>query len=382
MSIYKRKSGKYTVVLAQSEGSTDRRSLGTFATKKEAEKAGRDALSARDRGIDLAPAKVTVAEIVERYLRDRQGRCAAKTMQEYRKLANSYIIPHLGSKPLAKLRPAHIAEWQTMLAERGGSEGRTLSPKTTFHARSLLSGTLRWACKMQLLVVNPCVAVDAPVVRRSTASALAGDEVARLLSAASEGRWAAFVTLALTLGARRGELLALRWASIDVESATITISASLSQTKDGIALKGTKTDRTRTIPLSRPALEAIARQRATQAADKLRVGALYQDQGFVFADELGSPISPMAATNAYARIAKKAGISSTRLHDLRHTAATTMLLAGIDVTTAAGILGHSTPTTTLGVYAHVLGEAKRKAMDRLGEAFDAIARDKTEARLA
>ncbi len=197
-----------------------------------------------------------------------------------------------------------------------------------------------------------------------------------LLQAAST-RWAPFVTLALTLGARRGELLALRWSTIDSENSTVTIAASLSQTKDGVSLKGTKTDRTRTIPLSRPALDALARQRATQAADKLRAGALYRDAGFVFADELGSWISPMAATSAYARIAAKAKLSSTRLHDLRHTAATTMLLAGVDVATTPAVLGHSTPTTTLGVYGHVLGEAKRNATDRLGDVFDAIAKKKT-----
>ncbi len=131
------------------------------------------------------------------------------------------------------------------------------------------------------------------------------------------------------------------------------------------------------IPLSRAALEALRRQRATQSADKLRSAELYEHTRFVFADELGGCVSPMAATSAYARIAVKAKLSSTRLHDLRHTAATTMLQAGTDVVTTAGVLGHSTPTTTLGVYAHVLRESKRKATDRLGEVFDAIALKKS-----
>ncbi|MHB8462841.1 MAG: tyrosine-type recombinase/integrase [Vulcanimicrobiaceae bacterium] len=376
MSIYKVSSGRYKAIIAKGECSIERRSLGTFDTKKEAQKAQRDALAARDRGIDLAPAKVTVADIVERYLRNRKGHLASKTLQEYEKIANRYIIPHIGAKTLAKLRPAHVAEWQQMLSESGGSEGRNLSAKSVFHARALLSAGLRWACKMQLMMVNPCSAVDAPTVRRSDAKALTRDEVARLLQATG-ARWVPFVTLALTLGSRRGELLALRWSSIDSENATVTISSSLSQTRDGISVKGTKTDRARTIPLSRPALEALSRQRAMQAADRLRAGESYQDAGFIFADELGGCISPMAATNAYARIATKAKISSTRLHDLRHTAATTMLLAGIDVATTAGVLGHSTPATTLGVYAHVLGEAKRKATDRLGEFFDAIDKSRT-----
>ena len=356
MSIYKRKSGRYTVVVAKAEGSTERRSLGTFATRKEADKAEREALSARDRGIDLAPRSATIGDVVQRYLRDRKGHCEAKTLQEYEKLAKAYILPHLGARPLPKLRPAHIAEWQLALTEHGGKDGRALSAKTTFHARSLLSAALRWACKMQLLVVNPCAAVDAPKVRRSQAKALTREEVLHLLQACSESRWAPFVTLALTIGARRGELLALRWENIHTESKTVTIEASLSQTNAGIALKGTKTDRTRTIPLSRPALEALQRQRVAQAADKLRAGGLYEDRDWVFADELGACISPMAATDAYARIAQKAQISSTRLHDARHTAATTLLLEGVDVRTVAGILGHSVATTTLSIYAHLMAD--------------------------
>lgn len=173
------------------------------------------------------------------------------------------------------------------------------------------------------------------------------------------------VLLDYSTAARRGELLALRWSNIDSNNNTVTISASLSQTKDGVSLKGTKIDRTRTVPLSRLALEALTRQRAMQAADKLRVGQLYCDAGFVFADELGACVSPMAATNAYARISRKARISSTRLHVLRHTAATTMLLAGVDVATTAGVLGHSTPTTTLGIYAT---RSRRSEEDRHGSA--------------
>jgi Phage integrase family len=81
----------------------------------------------------------------------------------------------------------------------------------------------------------------------------------------------------------------------------------------------------------------------------------------------------MAATCAFERIARKAGISTTRLHDLRHTAATTLLLAGVDVRTAAGVLGRASPSITLSTYAHWMPEAQRDAVDRLGERLEPIA---------
>jgi integrase len=118
------------------------------------------------------------------------------------------------------------------------------------------------------------------------------------------------------------------------------IEAALSQTKSGVIVKGTKTDRVRTVPLSAFALDALRRRKASQAADKLAAGAPYQDAGFVFADARGRCITPCAATYAFAQLARQAGISSTRLHDARHTAATTMLVAGVDARSVAGMLGH------------------------------------------
>jgi integrase len=72
-------------------------------------------------------------------------------------------------------------------------------------------------------------------------------------------------------------------------------------------------------------------------------------------------------------MARRAGISSTRLHDLRHTAATTLLVAGVDVRTTAGVLGHASPTITLSTYAHLMPNAQREAVDRLGERLERLA---------
>jgi integrase len=373
MSIYKRKSGRWAVLIdvdRGADGKRRRRPLGTYVTRKEAERAERDSLSARDRGIDIIPGKVTVRELLTRYLLDRSTRCAAKTMERYHQLADKNIAPSLGSIPLAKLRPAHISEWQSALQQSGGAKGGPLSAKTVFHARSVLHGALQWALQMQLTSRNPCEAVEGPKVSRSTAKALTPAEVSRVLTGAGEGRWGPFVTLAFALGARRGESLALSWADVDFDGKTVTISKSLGQTRAGVALKGTKTDRVRMIALSRIGVDAFRRQRAIQAQDKLRSNGSYKDQGYVFADELGGLISPMAATCAYERIARKAKISSTRLHDARHTMATTLLTGGTDIKTTSGILGHATTQMTLDTYAHLVADAQRDALDRLGATLE------------
>jgi integrase len=382
MSVYERNSGKYAVLIENDSGPNGlrrRRSLGTYATKKEAQKAERDALTSRDRGIDIAPGTVTVTNLLSRYLQNRASLRTAKTMQEYEGISRRYVTPKLGALLLSKLRPAHIAEWQSRLLTDGGSKGQALAAKTTNHARSLLHGALDWAVKMQLVAVNACDAVDAPKVRRSKAKALTQEEIACITETSAKTRWASLVTLALSIGARRGELLALKWEAVDFDRLSITIRTSLSQTKiGGVALKDTKTDAIHTVPLSRVAIEALKRQHALQAADKLHAGGFYRDEHFIFANELGGRLSPMAATNAYARLARKASLSSTRLHDTRHTTATTLLTSGVDIRTVAGILGHSSPVVTMTTYAHLLPEAQRDAVDKLGAALEkAIDRNKS-----
>jgi site-specific recombinase XerC len=96
------------------------------------------------------------------------------------------------------------------------------------------------------------------------------------------------------------------------------------------------------------ATDALKAQRVHQAKERLAGGSVYEHtEDAVFTDELGRRVTPMAASCAFDRIARKAKISTTRLHDLRHTAATTLLLASVDVRTTAGVLGHASPTITL-----------------------------------
>lgn len=275
-----------------------------------------------------------------------------------------------------------------MLLKRGGKPTknadrklveRPLSAKSVYHAFTMLNGAMRFALRMDLIGRNPCEAATRPSTKRSETKALSADEVARLLEAARDTRWECYFKLALSTGARRGELCGLSWDDYDAAAGTLTIRHSLSQTRRGVALKATKSGSTRTLPLSRVANDALRSQRAFQARERLANGGLYaNDDGAIFTNELGRRTTPMAATCAFDRIARRAGISTTRLHDLRHTAATTLLVAGVDVRTAAGVLGHASPSITLSTYAHLMPEAQRDAVERLGERLQALAAGTTK----
>jgi len=135
----------------------------------------------------------------------------------------------------------------------------------------------------------------------------------------------------------------------------------------------------RRLSLSRLALDALRRQRAIQAQDKLLAAGAYADHGAVFGDETGDRITPMAATKAFGRIARAGGISTTRLHDMRHTAASHLLASNVDVLTTAGVLGHSNATVTLTTYAHLVGDTQRRAVDVLGARLEQTTADTDDA---
>ncbi len=395
MSIYKRTSGRYAVLIdvdRAADGKRKRRPLGTFRTRKEAERAERDALTARDRGIDIAPDRVTVGQLLDRYVRDRRalGR-GDVTVDRYQELADRSITPHIGAISVAKLRPAHVSELLTTLRSHGSAKGAPLSAKTVKHAFSLLKAALTWAVRHELVGRNVADAVTPPQVRRSEATALSVDEAQRIIAGADTGRWGPFMRLALATGARRGELLALRWRDVDLVAGTVTIRASLSDAKSGVVEKGTKTDRVRVVALAVTAVEALRRQRVLQGQDHLAlggelqpngciIGGAFNDTGHVFQTALGGTIRPRRATEVFREIAERVGISTTSLHALRHTAVSWLISAGVDVRTAASIAGHASPSVTLGIYSHLVLGAQAKAVTAIDDRLATPPIDRKEAK--
>lgn len=159
----------------------------------------------------------------------------------------------------------------------------------------------------------------------------------------------------------------LRWSSVDLDRATVTIAESAVRTRAGLEFKDTKTGRVRNVPLNRLGVAALRAHRLRQNEERLRMGALYESTGLVFANEIGLPWDPQSISNAFARLARAAKLPSTRLHDVRHTFATWLLQSGVPLRTVSELLGHSDPATTLRIYAHVLPGADAGAVEAITE---------------
>ena len=180
-------------------------------------------------------------------------------------------------------------------------------------------------------------------------------------------------TLALATGMRRGELLAVRWLDVDLEAGRVRVERSLEQTKIGLRFKEPKTKHGRrsiTIP---PAVVADLRAHWKAAQEQrlaLGLGRSAPDD-LVFTMWDGSPRKPNALTNDWLRASAVSG-RRINLHALRHTHASSLIAAGIDILTISRRLGHANPKITLSVYGHLYGNTDDKAAQAVEAMFARI----------
>jgi len=337
------------------DGKRRRCRLSGFATRKEAEAAVARKQVELQHGVDIAPIKLTVSQLLERYINNRATECGERTIERYRELSKTYIEPQLGHIQVKKLSSLAIQELYARI-------GVTLSGRTVHHVHTLFKAAFGWAVRKDLIHRSPFVTVDAPNVRPREMRYLSADEAAALLDVVEATQWYGPLSVALATGARRGEICALKWSDVDLAAGTITVRASLTDAGGKLKLKGTKTDRVRQFPLSAMAAAALKARRTEVAANRLRVGAAYKDDGFVFGDALGNPLVPDNLTTAFRYYAEKASIKGATLHSLRHSAATWLLAAGTDIRNVQAILGHSVPSTTLNIYGHAMTNLQAQAL--------------------
>ena len=231
----------------------------------------------------------------------------------------------------------------------------------------MLRRALGQATQWGLVARNVASLVTPPRVRRKEMTALSPDQARSLLAAAQSDRLEALYVLALTTGMRQGEMLALRWQDVDLDGGTLQVKATLQLTHEGFDLAEPKTVRSRRqVALTTGAVEALHQHRARQLEERLRLGAVWEDNDLVFANEVGRPIAaPNLRNRSFYHLLQRAGVPRIRFHDLRHTAATLMLGKGVHPKVVAEMLGHSQIAVTLDLYSHVTPNMQKQATEAL-----------------
>ncbi|MEV6890999.1 site-specific integrase [Kribbella sp. NPDC051137] len=341
--------------------------VGGFATEDEAKEARDDARRAARRGEYVDRSAVTVKEYLGDWLDAHALETKPRTLAGYRWLMRQYVEPRIGKQRLQAIRPTTLTKLYQDLLKGGRVDGKPLSRATVDKVHAVLRKAFNDAVKFEgVLSTNPADRAKRPRrTARPSVEVWTADELRLFLGLMANHRLRAFYRLAAYTGARRGELLNLRWADVDWKAPAVRIRGSVGIV-EGERIEGTtKGGRERTVSIDPDTVRELKAHRRRQMADQSKVGEAWPDTGHVFTTGLGEPIYPDTVTQLMGKVIRayntpdsdKAPVTPlphARLHDLRHVHATLLLIAGVPVHVVAERLGHADPAITLRIYAHVI----------------------------
>ncbi|MFC2032647.1 tyrosine-type recombinase/integrase [Chloroflexota bacterium] len=334
-------------------------------TKKEAEKRLSEMLNQLDNGTFMKPGKTTLAEYLERWLKDYAWpNLSPRGFERYAGIIRQHLISEPGSITLTQLKPEHLQQHYTTMLNNGLSAG------TVRYHHAVLHVALQTAVKWGLVNRNVADAVDPPRIHRNEMQTWSEDEVSRFLEASKVSPYHELFFTALFTGMRRSELLGLAWQNVDFIFSQIYVNRSLHHLKDGsyvfTAPKSAKSRRT--IALSPSAILLMHGYKEKQKLEWAMLGVPLKDDDLVFSTLEGKPLRPNTVTRAWTMLAIRAGVKVIRLHDARHTHASLMLKQGVHPKIVQERLGHSSVQMTLDTYSHVapgLQEAAAAGFDKM-----------------
>ena len=321
-------------------------------------------------GTFVQPSKMTLNQYLDEYLigatRDRRE----STKSNYRH-ALKPVRDRLGERPLQSITKADIeqlVDWMlTAGRKRSGKPGTGLGPRSVRLTLGRLKAALEMAVDEGRLVRNVARLVKPPEYITAERDTWSKAEVRTFLRAAAGDRLHAAWRLSL-YGLRRGEVLGLRWADIDLKAGTLTVNQGRVLVDCKVRIEPPKSrNGQRTLPLDAVLVKALTALRKRMAAESQAAGTAYEagladldwytpgDQ-YVITDELGVPVHPEWYSDEFARLLKRAGLRKIRLHDSRHTTLSLMEKAGVPISIISKWAGHYDAAFTMRTYVHASDE--------------------------
>jgi integrase len=317
----------------------------------------------------------TMAELLERWLEWRATvrPIAPTTVASYRAALDRYILPALGRLPVRQVDAATLDAFYARLRTAGGKGGRPLKASTVHEVHAVLSGALKQAVVWGWIGHNPAKLATAPSVQKADVQPPQAEDAARLLAAATQEspELGLFLRLAVILGARRGELCALRWPDIDFDHGEVLIAGNVVRVpRQALVHKDTKTHAKRRVAVGAGTLNLLRAHRVEQAKQALACGVALPADAYVFshAPDATEPIDPDGISHRFLRLARRLGVRC-RLHDLRHFMVTQLVASGVDWRTVSGRAGHADGHMTLATYAHFQQAQDRQAAELMEQLF-------------
>jgi integrase len=366
-SIYQRASDKKWVGYARLDQGKKKYVYGN--TKAEASKKLKELQRSIEQGT-LVTAKTETVEVFLLYwLSIHSARIKETTRINYQTHINS-CVPHIGTIKLTKLTGEHLQKmYSTLLKDHKTSTVRVL------HA--ILKAAFKDAIRWKRLARNPCEDVDVPTGEKQERPILKAEQSKRLLSAAQNTPIACFLVMALTTGMRRGEMLGLRWADIDMETKALSVqrtasfinSASVGKYSFVETTPKTKASR-RSIRLTDFLIAALKLHKKKQLEARLLAGQEWMGKDLVFCTPIGDYFPVHQIESNFLVLLQENDLPLLHIHDLRHSCATLLASMGVPAKVIQEILGHSSIVVTQNLYGHVIEGMQEEAMEKMDNLFE------------
>jgi integrase len=383
-SVFKRgRTWSYVVDVQGGRSNRRQRAKGGFATKREAEHALRELQRELDTSTYVPSTQETIGDfLVSAWLPAmKPPTLRGTTWVEYRRKIVSHVVPRLGTVPLQRLWPSHLNGMYAELLAEGRTDGTGgLSPKTVreVHAivRKALGDAVRWGHVNRNVAesANPPSQRGAAAAGRRSMQPWTAQELRTFLEHDPEDPQYYAWVLAGTTGMRRSEVLGVRWSDVDLTEGRLAVRQRLASVDGRPELSEPKSNRSaRLIDLDERTVAVLRSRRATQAEHRLTCGAAWHDLDLVVSREDGLWLHPDWFSELFRRRIARAALRPIRLHDLRHTHATLLLQADVNVKIVSERLGHHSVAFTLDTYAHVMPGMQAAAVRQLSDLIDGAA---------
>ncbi|MBM7585794.1 integrase [Bacillus pakistanensis] len=300
------------------------------------------------------------------------------TLQNYVSILNNRILPKYGHFKLEDIKTIHVVNFVNDLKKDGqrldGKKGK-LSASSILNCYKAFNNVLSCAHRWKLIKENPAIGAKPPNGKSKKSEVYSKEELSELLNLLDNKPlfWKTLIMMAVSTGAREGEIAALEWKHLNFEKGTIRIEQAISEIKgEGVKLKGTKTGKDRTVTVPDTLLTMLKTLERLRKEEKLKVGELLEwpDHFFIFANEFGKPIRPDSIGQWWRRFTTSNQFKHIRFHDLRHTSATLLINEGVHAKVISERLGHADISTTMNIYGHVLEEADKTAATHFESFFE------------
>ncbi|HUR17311.1 MAG TPA: tyrosine-type recombinase/integrase [Acidimicrobiales bacterium] len=291
------------------------------------------------------------------------------TLEGYAHAARVWIIPRIGGYRLTAVTPEVLEKLYATLETEGRQDGTGgLGSRAVRLAHQVLHLALGQAAKRQRILRNPADAgLHLPRQTRKPFRTWTEVEARRFLEVCRDDRLDALWTLMVSTGMRRGEAVGLRWEDVDLKASRLSVVQHVVVVNNRPLIQEIKTPTSRrSLVLYQNVVTTLRQHRAAQKKERLFVGGGWVESGLVFQPPpVGFCIRETCCEPSTASSPRR-GVPDITMHDLRHTAASLALRAGVRPKLVQEMLGHARVAITLDLYSHVVEEMHHDATDKLG----------------